>query len=126
MKIYIAHSRAYDYQAELYDPIRGDSNLPNSEIILPHEPGRNSENNRKFYQELDLVIAEVSYPATGLGIELGWAFDSRVPIICLYKEGVKVSGSLQAVSNQFYRYGSQEELLQNIEKIIKKHHHGHQ
>lgn len=32
----------------------------------------------------DLMIAEVSLPATGLGIELGWAKAFKVPILCMY------------------------------------------
>lgn len=125
MKVYIAHSRSYDYQRELYDPIRQHINPPDTEIILPHEPGYDSRHTREFYQSLDLVIAEVSYPATGLGIELGWAYDSHVPIVCIYQDGRHLSRSLKAVTTEFYSYRNQSDFIELIKTIIQEHNHGH-
>ena len=105
MKIYIAHSREFDYQTELYTPIREDTNLPQDDIILPHEPSHDPKHSRDFYRKLDLMIAEVSYPATGLGIELGWAADDQVPIY--------------AVTDHVLTYSSSAEMLNLIEKIIQ-------
>lgn len=118
MKIYIAHSREFDYESELYRPIRQAATLSQSAIILPHEPGYNNHHDRDFYKTLDLIIAEVSYPATGLGIELGWAYDDKIPIVCVYKAGAKVSGALRAVANQFYEYSNDAELIGIIEEQI--------
>lgn len=118
MKIYIAHSREFDYEKNLYQPIRAAKNLNQSEIILPHETASQGNNSREFYAELDLVIAEVSYPATGLGIELGWTFDSGVPIVCIYQKGRHYSGSLRAVSNRFYEYADSSELIKIIQDIV--------
>lgn len=118
MKIYIAHSREFDYQTELYQPIRHSSGLPQSEIILPHEPGYENHQDRDFYKTLDIMIAEVSCQATGLGIELGWAKDDGTPIICVYKKGAKISGSLKAVTDQFYEYHDDAELIKIIETQI--------
>lgn len=118
MKIYIAHSRNFDYQAELYDPIRSDSRLPQSDIILPHDLGHNPEHGREFYADLTLVIAEVSYQSTGLGIEIGWAFDNQVPIYCLYRQDHHPSRSLHAVTDKFYSYAAQSDMLQIIQQII--------
>lgn len=119
MRIYIGHSRNYDYEKLLYQPIRHAAELAKYDIILPHETSATADNSREFYQSLDLVIAEVTYPATGLGIELGWAFDSQVPICCLYQSGAHVSGSLRAVTDQFYEYHDSSELIQLITKIIE-------
>lgn len=118
--IYIAHSREFDYENELYQPIRSAKQLPQKDIILPHESTNNSNHDRTFYNNLELLIAEVSYPATGLGIELGWASDSKVPIVCLYQSGKRYSGSLHAVTDQFYEYHNAQELIQIIENLYKK------
>lgn len=118
MKIYIGHSRDFDYEKELYLPIRTDSELEKNVFVLPHENGRSMNWGREFYDQLDLFIAEVSFPGTGLGIELGWAYDSKVPIVCISKRGVKVSSSLRAVSDQFYEYSNPEELCQVIKSVI--------
>lgn len=121
MKIYVAHSRNYDYQNELYLPIRNCQALDQTEIILPHEVENSPSNTREFYKSLDLMIAEVSYPATGQGIELGWAYDDQTPIVCLAKQDAKVAGSIFAVTDQVYRYSNSEELLQLIQQKIFEH-----
>ncbi len=121
MKIYLGHSRSYDYQNELYAPIRADQNLAQYDIVLPHEHEGGAANTRDFYRNLDLFIAEVSYPATGLGIELGWASDSHVPIVAISQAGAKVSGSIHAVTDQFYTYANATELTQLIDRLIQEH-----
>ncbi len=121
MRIYIAHSRDFDYEQLLYAPIRSQAKLPQDDIILPHEPGCNNHHTREFYAQLNLVIAEVSYSATGLGIELGWAFDSHVQITCLYRQGTKPSSSLWVVTNQFYEYATPAQMIDLITKVIQEH-----
>ena len=121
MKIYLAHSREFDYQHDLYDPIRRNSNLNQSDLIFPHEQSdsKTSQHDRQFYKDLDLVIAEVSFPATGLGIELAWCADAKVPIVCISRRDAHVSGSLRAVCSDFYQYSDADELSRLVENIIK-------
>ena len=118
MKIYIAHSKVTDYQNELYAPIRNDEALNEHEVILPHEFSNTSSNTRNFYKDIDLFIAECSYPATGLGIELGWAFDDDAPIYCIHKKGNKVSGSIYAITQNVFEYKDINEMLEIEEKIV--------
>lgn len=120
MKIYIAHSKQLEYLENLYKPIREDKELQEYEILLPHEITSESANTREFYKSLSVVIAEVSHPATGMGIELGWAYDDGTPIYCLYQKGHKVSGSLKVICNHFIEYTSTTELLDIVKKIIKE------
>lgn len=114
MKIYIAHSRDIDYLNELYKPLKELK----IDFIFPHENGKNNCNSRNFYKELDLVIAEVSNPATGLGIELGFLYDDNVPIHCLYKKGNQISSTLKSVTSNFYEYENSEELKEIVRKIM--------
>ena len=85
-KIYIAHSKDIDYINELYEPLKNANFLKNYTLLLPHELSEFSYNTRDFYKDIDIFIAEVSKPATGLGIELGWAFDDNTKIYCIYTE----------------------------------------
>lgn len=71
MKIHIAHSRDFDYQNELYVPLKNSDLFKQYEFILPHD-GDNYKHDRDFYKEIDLVFVGVSYPSTGLGIEFGF------------------------------------------------------
>ena len=120
MKIYIGHSRAFDYENELYKCIRENEFLKKYNILLPHEDGKNESNSREFYKDIDIFIAEVSYKATGLGIELGWAYDSDVPIYCIYKKGLKISSSLKSITDKFYEYENNEMLVNLVINIIKE------
>ena len=73
MKIYVAHSKKLDYKKELYEPLRNSSLNNEHEIILPHEKSDKPFSSKEFFKTCDVIIAEVSYSGTGLGIELGWA-----------------------------------------------------
>jgi len=121
MKIYVAHSRSFDFKKELYKPIRQSSLNDEHTFVLPHETSDEPFNSKDYLKnEADLLIAEVSEPATGLGIELGWADTFAVPIICIYKKGSKVSGSLKVVSKYFVEYSDSKELISGIERIINQ------
>jgi len=117
MKIYVIHSRNFDYKKELYEPIR------NSEIehdfILPHEDSDKPFNSKDFLRDkCDLVIAEVSYCSIGLGIELGWANVFEVPILCVSRKGSKLSGSLKVLTKDFIEYSDSEELIVKLKKFL--------
>ncbi len=118
MKIYVAHSKDFDYKNELYAPIRGDERLKEHQIFLPHEESDSSSNTRDFYRDIDLMIAECSYPSTGLGIELGWAFDDNIPIFAIHKQGTKVSGSVYAVTQNIAEYMDSDDMLEMIENTV--------
>lgn len=113
MKIFVSHTKDSDYVHELYRPLR-DSNLNNEhDFFLPHEGGRGVKTKHEI-QASDLVLAEVSYPATGSGIEIGWADAANVPLLCVYKEGSKVSGSLKYLTDNFIEYSSPEDLIEKL------------
>jgi|WetSurMetagenome_2_1015567.scaffolds.fasta_scaffold1503864_1 hypothetical protein len=119
MKIYVTHSTSFDYQNELYKPLRNSELNLNNEITLPHEKSSALFDSKNYMQNCDLVIAEVSYPSIGQGIELGWAnmYDKR--IICIYKSGSKTSSSINAVSKEIYAYSTADDLISVLTKLIK-------
>lgn len=120
MKIYVAHSSGFNYKDELYKPLR-NSNLYNTHnFILPHEKRGDAVNSKKIISECDLVIAEVSYPSTGLGIELGWAEMIKIPVICLHRESRKISSSLPVLFENIISYKSEDNLLEKINDHLKK------
>lgn len=121
MEIYVAHTRSFNFQEELYKPIRLSSLNNKHNFILPHEHTKELFNSKDYLKnKCDLVIAEVSFPRIGLGIELGWADLFGVPIVCVYKKGSRLSGSLREVSSTFIKYSSEEELISGIEDVIKQ------
>lgn len=119
MKIYIAHSKDFDYKNELYAPLRSSRLNAEHEIFLPHETDQ-FINTKDIIEKSDIVIAEVSFPATSEGIELGWADGFHVPILCLYKEGTNPSRSLGAVTKSVVSYVDKVDLLRKIEGLLSQ------
>jgi len=120
MDIYIAHSSNYDFINELYNPVKEIKFRPlDINFIFPHLTDQFKNSKQLISKQIDLLIAEVSYPSTGLGIELGWANIANVPIYCIHKTDTKYSSSLNTISDKFYSYSSSEELKEIIRTIIE-------
>ena len=119
MRIYFCHSKEFDYEEGLYRPIRESILSSQHEIFFPHEDALKTMKTRELIQSCDLVFAEVSFPATGMGVELGWADAFDVPIVCFFRSGAKVSGSLRFISGHFIEYADAEELVENIESFLQ-------
>ena len=72
MKIYISHSSKYDYINKIYNPIKESHLNQRNTFFFPHDNNNKVINTKDVISKYDLIIAEVSLPATGQGIELGW------------------------------------------------------
>lgn len=118
MKIFVAHPGTIDFQHELYGPLRESSLSKEHEIFLPHE-GK-SQVTKELIKQSDLLIAEVSVPSTGSGVEMGWADAFNVPILALHKEGTKRSNSVSYVAKEILEYENSEDLIEKIENFIKR------
>jgi hypothetical protein len=108
-----------DYEQELYAPIRASALNNAYEIVLPHEKGADAHT-KDVIRSSGFVFAEVSHPATGVGIELGWADAFGIPIICLHKKGVYVSGSLRYVTNHFLEYTDGDDLVRQMSVFLSQ------
>lgn len=116
MKIFVSHSTKFDYKNELYKPLRESQLNKKHELIFPHEDGK--ENSTKdVIRESDLIIAEVSIPSLGQGIELGWANASYITIVCFYKSGKEVSDSLKFITDNVFSYDLMEPMIAKIAEI---------
>ena len=69
MKIYVCHSTSFDYNNHLYEPLK--SVLSDHDLIFTHDADSDFHS-KDAIDSSDLVLAEVSYPSTGQGIELDW------------------------------------------------------
>lgn len=120
MKIYIWHSRELDYTKELYEPIRNSHLNKEHEFVLPHEIYANAKDfvTTDIIRVCDLMIAEVSFPATGLGIELWHAHAFGCPILCVSKKGAKISNALHVICDDFIEYSDTSDLMRQISDYI--------
>jgi hypothetical protein len=119
MNVYIAHSTNFNFMDELYRPLSESTLSEQYNFTFPHENTGKPYSSRAYFADTcDVVIAEVSYPSTGMGIEIGWADSSSVPIVCMYKKGSVISTSLTAVTKQFAEYTSEADLVEQLAKIL--------
>lgn len=119
MKIYLSHAGNYDYEKELYAPLKASPLASRHDIFYPHEVKNVAVNTRELLPQYDLVLAEVSHPSTGQGIEIGRAEAAGVPVLCIYHEGAQLSRSLRFVTQDFIAYTSTPDLLQQLEERLK-------
>ena len=113
MKIYVGHSTKFDYKNELYLPL-SHSALQQHQFIFPHENSELLFNSKEELKNVDLMLAEVSYPALGLGIEIGWATAYNVPVIAIYKNGLKLFGSVKSLAQDIVEYQSLEDWVNKL------------
>jgi hypothetical protein len=120
MKIYVGHSTDMEFREVLYQPLKNSRIAEEHELVLPHDSKEFFDSKRFLSEECNLFIAEVSDDSTGLGIELGWAEEFEVPIVCVFGEGSKPSSALQTVTENVREYGDREELVKIVEEVIKE------
>lgn len=116
MIIQIWHSRNSEYEKELYEPIKKSSFFPEHTFVFPHDGVK--IDSRKSLKTADLFIVEVSHPATGLGIEIGFASAYEKKILCISKKGSKIPSSLSYVTTDFLEYENSEDMIEKIHAFI--------
>jgi hypothetical protein len=119
--IYVSHSTSTNYRSFLYDPILLSDLSKIYKFVLPHNNKLNEAFKTKDFfvsGHCKLVIAEVSLPSTGQGIELGWAEIFKIPIVCFHKKDFSISSSLTFVSQNFIEYKDVDDMLCKLTVFI--------
>ena len=77
---------------------------------------------RKQIKSCDLLIAEASTPATGLGIQLEMAVRENIPVIALVKKGSKASALVMGlpVLRNIINYKSRRDLNLQLKRAFAK------
>jgi nucleoside 2-deoxyribosyltransferase len=114
----LAHATSFNYREALYAPLQ-QLILPQAKIIFPHLKTTEAMDSKSLIAHSDLVLAEVSYPSTGTGIELGWANMLNKPIYCLYQANRKYSTSLAVITTHMIAYENSQELSPAVINIYE-------
>ncbi len=114
--IFVAHASAFDFQHELYLPLQHTFSM--HELILPHVDKTEPVNTNAAIRRSDLVLAEVTFPSTGVGIELGWANMLDKPIIALCRHDAKLSSSLTLIVGQVIHYRDARDMISQLQQVI--------
>lgn len=116
MNIYISHCGGqYDYENELYVPLKNSGLARAHHFFLPHEPENIDADAVTVLKHIDLLVAEASFPSTGQGIELAQAKAADVPIVCFHQAGAKTSSSLRFVTDKVIEYADMPDLLAKLD-----------
>lgn len=114
MKIYFAHSKDLENQEEIYSKLES---LSEHEFIFPYRDSSVPLNSKEIIKTVDLILAEVSNPSTGLGIELGWADMLDKPMVCAYRTGLEPSRSLKLMNTSLLEYDDITDLVNKIKNL---------
>jgi len=82
------------------------------------------ERDTAWLRACDAVIAEVSTPSHGVGFEVAYAMERGKPVLCLAREGLRVSKMLTGIRHQdflFRWYATQEEALAHTEAFLARY-----
>lgn len=76
-----------------------------------------------WLRSCDAVIAEVSTPSHGVGFEIAYALERGKPVLCLAREGVRVSKMLTGIRGPGFAvqtYGGAAEALVHLEAFLAR------
>ena len=71
----------------------------------------------------EAVVAEVSTPSHGVGFEIAYALERGKPVLCLAREGVRVSRMLTGIRQEgmaFRTYRAADEALAHLETFLAR------
>ena len=75
----------------------------------------------EWIDEADVVVAEVSTPSHGVGYEIAYAVTKNKPVLCLAREGVKVSKMITGNDRvRFERYRDENDAIKMIGDFLKR------
>jgi nucleoside 2-deoxyribosyltransferase len=78
------------------------------------------EKDMEWLEEADVLIAEVSQPSLGVGYEIRRAEELKKKILCLYKNGIKVSAMVLGNKNlNVKEYKNLEEAFKHIDDFFE-------
>ncbi|HJV48750.1 MAG TPA: nucleoside 2-deoxyribosyltransferase [Geothrix sp.] len=79
------------------------------------------ERDTAWLRGCDALIAEVSTPSHGVGFEIAYALERGRPMLCLARDGVRVSKMLTGIPRggfTFGTYATLEEAKQRVEAFL--------
>ena len=74
----------------------------------------------KIIDESEIVVVEFSENSIGAGIEAGYGYANKKPIIVIAKQGSEIPTTIRGIATKLIFYEKPEELTKEFERI-KKH-----
>lgn len=120
MKIYVGHAgqEKWDFEAGLYRPLLDSDLAQQHEFILSYQQVKSFRDSEDIIKSSDLLVAEVSYASLGLGIEMAWARQYKVPVLAIHQKGTKPSSSVQIITDNVVVYEDSHSLIDVLEEFL--------
>lgn len=127
MKIYLAHSLTQapeEFKTEmikLRELLKTKYEVLIFKGLIDGTPEDVYRHDVQCVKDCDLLLAEVSYPAIGLGFEIATAINQSKKILAVAKKDAKVSRlvlGIKETNYSFKRYNKIEEILEIIKKLF--------
>lgn len=67
----------------------------------------------------DLMVVEASWESFGVGIETGYFFSQRKPIITVFRKDTKIANTLKGISTQCIEYNDFGDLKDKLSAALK-------
>ncbi len=67
----------------------------------------------------DFLIAELTTKSIGVGIEIGYSFAKKKPVIYIRKRDSEYSATASGTSNHIIEYENELDLVNKMEKLLK-------
>jgi 2'-deoxynucleoside 5'-phosphate N-hydrolase len=71
----------------------------------------------KLIDESDILVIEFSEKGVGLGIEAGYAYANKKPVVVVAKKGSDISGTLEGISDKLFFYDNSDELVEKFKGL---------
>lgn len=118
-KIYLAHSSKYDFQSELYQPIKQSALMDDYDFVFLLDTPDFLPNTKELIKSYDAVVAEIGYPTTGAGIEIGWADAFGIPLIFIHKDDFKPAAYYYDMGENIISYVSSGDMIEKLQQVLK-------
>jgi nucleoside 2-deoxyribosyltransferase len=74
-----------------------------------------------WLNDCDVLIAEISNPSLGVGYEICYALERKIPTLCIYQAGILVSRMIVGNTSScltLFEYPDEESLYQKLEEFL--------
>jgi nucleoside 2-deoxyribosyltransferase len=99
-----------------------DRNVTGLEAVV--DPNEVFERDVTWVKDCDALIAEVSTPSHGVGYEVALALEISKPVLCLYKQGVRVSKMITGNTKSTIRvssYQTERDALVLVDEFLNQY-----
>jgi len=75
-----------------------------------------------WLNECDVVIAEISNPSLGVGYEICYALERKIPTLCIYQTGIFISRMIVGNTSsclKLFEYPDEESLYQKLDEFLQ-------